>query len=85
MRSEGISLANIASTTGSTVSVVRRIVGPTDKDELLRQQQDAARRIDALPLSWKEKVEMWKQDTGQCGTTFWRVLRRLKVATAEEV
>lgn len=69
-------MAEIAKQTGTTVAVVRRLVGKVDRVAICRQQDTTARRIDAEPLRWCEKVAMWKEQTGQSEATFWRVLRR---------
>ena len=34
-----------------------------------------ARRLNALPLHWDDKVEIWQQETGLSETTFARILR----------
>jgi hypothetical protein len=78
MRSEGNSLTEIAEATGTTTGVVRRIVGPIDRTAAAHQREEVARRIDGLSLSWNEKVQQWIDETGQSGTTFWRVLQRHK-------
>jgi hypothetical protein len=79
LRSEGISVAEIARRTGTTPSVVRRVVGKLDPERVAdqrRRQEETARRIDAERLSWSEKVKLWTEETGQSGATFWRVLKR---------
>ena len=58
------------------MAVVRRVVGKVDVEAARRQQEATARRINAEPLAWSEKVAMWKEQTGQCAVTFWRVLKR---------
>jgi hypothetical protein len=68
----------VAERTGTTVSKVRHIVGKVDKAGQRRRQEETARAIDALPLAWGEKLERWKQQTGQSETSFWLVLQRLK-------
>ena len=78
LRAEGLSLAEIARRTGSTVAVVRRIVGKVDQEARRMKQEETARRIDGEPLGWGEKVARWKAETGQSEVTFWRVLKRLK-------
>jgi hypothetical protein len=70
-------VAEIARQTGSTVAVVRRIVGKVDQDARRKQQEEIACRIDGEPLGWGEKVARWKSETGQSEATFWRVLKRL--------
>jgi hypothetical protein len=71
-------LAEIARQTGSTVAVVRRIVGKVDQEARRKQQAEVAQRIDGEPLGWGEKVARWGAETGQSEVTFWRVLKRLK-------
>ena len=75
-------MAKIAERTETTPAVVRRLVGtldPATEDEKRRQQEKIARRIDAKPLPWSAKVELWQEETGQSETTLWRVLKRLEV------
>jgi hypothetical protein len=43
---------------------------------------EMARQIDGLPISWPEKIARWKEQTGQCGATFWRVLKKCHEADA---
>jgi hypothetical protein len=43
-----------------------------------RRQEQIARRIDAEPICWAEKVVRWVAETGQGGATPWRVLKRCK-------
>jgi hypothetical protein len=78
MRSAGNSLAEIAEATETTVAVVRRIVGPADRAGVARRLEEVAVRIDGLDLPWKGKVRQWTEETRLCGTTFWRVLQRIK-------
>jgi len=78
LRSEGSSLAEVAERAGTTVAKVRRLVPKVDKAAQCRQQEETARAIDALPLTWGEKAKRWKEQTGQSGTTLWRVLQRMK-------
>jgi hypothetical protein len=61
--------------------VVQQVVGKLDPQagaDRRRVQEATARRIDAEPLPWSEKVKRWTEQTGQSEATFWRVLRRLK-------
>jgi hypothetical protein len=76
LRAEGLSLAAVARQTGSTVNVVRRVVGKLDKAAIRGQQEETAREIDSQPLPCSGKVALWKERTGQSEATFWRVLRR---------
>jgi hypothetical protein len=76
LRAEGLSLAEVARQAGSTVNVVRRVVGKLDQAAIRAQQEEIAREIDRHPLPWSGKVALWKERTGQSGATFWRVLRR---------
>lgn len=78
LRSTGASLEEVAKQTGTTVAVVRRLVPPVDTAGHRREQEEKARTIDALPLTWCEKAERWMEETGTSGTTFWRVCQRLK-------
>ena len=78
LRAGGASLAEVAERAGTTASKVRRLVPRIDKAGLYRQQEETARTIDALPLTWTEKAERWKEATGTSGTTFWRVCERMK-------
>lgn len=75
-------MAEIAKRTETTPAVVRRLVGTLDPEtvaEKRRHQEEIARRIDAQPLPWSAKAELWKHDTGQSETTLWRILKRLEV------
>jgi hypothetical protein len=47
LRAEGLSLAEIARQAGSTVHVVRRVVGKLDKAAIRAQQEETAREIDS--------------------------------------
>ena len=81
LRSQGLPLSDIAKRTGSTVAVVRRIVGKVDPEaerERRRQLDAIALRIDAEPLTFNEKAERWKAETGKCAVTFWRTVKRAK-------
>ena len=67
LRAVGLGLAEIAKQTGSTVAVIRRIVGKVDQEARRLQQEEVARRIDAEPLTWKEKAARWtaERDTAR--------------------
>jgi hypothetical protein len=80
LRAEGLSLAEVARQAGSTVNVVRRVVGRLDKAAIRAQQEETAREIDSQSLPWSGKVALWKERTGQSEVTFWRVLQRAKEA-----
>jgi hypothetical protein len=84
LRAEGLSLAEVAKQAESTPAVVRRIVGKLDPDAeeaRRRTQMETARRIDAQPLPWSEKAKLWTAQTGQSGTTFWRILKQCSDAS----
>jgi hypothetical protein len=88
LRAEGLSLAEVAKQAQSTPAVVRRIVGrldPLAEEARRKAQVKVARRIDALPLPWLEKAKLWTEETGQSGTTFWRVLKRCGECEPEEI
>ena len=74
------SLAEVAERAGTTVNKVRRLVPRLDKAALRQQQEETAKAIDALPLTWTEKAERWTAETGTSYTTFWRVCERVKKA-----
>jgi hypothetical protein len=79
LRAEGLSLADVAQQAGTTVGVVRGVCGNLDPELSRRhrsRQEEIAGRIDAEASTWPEKVERWKEETGQSETTFWRVLQR---------
>ncbi len=77
LREHGHSLQAIADATGTTVAIVRKIVGTTDGGKAkLKEQEATARRIEAEGGTWTEKVKKWKKATGKSEATFWRVLRR---------
>lgn len=76
LRGSGLSLASVAEQTGMSVAVVRRVVGKVDKERIQRNHEEAAKRIDTEGGTWAEKVAKWKAETGRCGVTFWRVLKR---------
>ena len=75
-----MSLAEVARQAGSTVNVVRRVVGKLDKVAIRAQQEETAREIASQPLPWSGKVALWNERTGQSEATFWRVLQRVKEA-----
>jgi hypothetical protein len=63
-----------------TVATVRRIVGkldPAAKERRCREQEETARRINAGPGSWSDKVQRWKAETGRSEATFFRILKRM--------
>ena len=74
-------MAAVAEATGTTINRVRRLVPRLDMDGLRRQQEATAKAIDALPLTWGEKAARWTEQTGRSGTTYWRVLQRMKGRT----
>jgi transcriptional regulator with XRE-family HTH domain len=75
LRSQGLSMAQIADRTGTTVAVVRRLVEGTAAG-LKAKEEEAARRIGALPLPWWEKVKLWEDETGKSGATLRRLLKK---------
>ncbi len=72
----GHSLAEISTRTGTTVGVVRRVVGKLDRPAMRLRQEEVARRINAEALAWSEKVARWQAETGLSEATFWRALQR---------
>ena len=85
LRQNGHSVSRIAKLTGITPSKVRRIVGKLDPEKvgLARQRQgETAVQIAGLPIPWPEKISLWKEQTGQCGATLWRVLKKYREAEA---
>ena len=81
LRTQGLSLAEVAQESGVTVAVVRRVCGKLDSaDEAAWRlcQEEIARRIDAEPICWSEKVVRWVAETGQSGATLLRVLKRCR-------
>jgi lambda repressor-like predicted transcriptional regulator len=76
LRGEGHSLAEVAARAGTTVAVVRRLVGRRDRAAIRQRQQELARGIDAEPLIWAGKVARWRAETGLCGATLRRALKR---------
>lgn len=79
LRGQGLSVSEVAKTTGTTSGVVRRIVGkldPSHEAQRRIEQETTAKRIEAEGGTWSEKVKKWEQATGTTGTTFWRVLKR---------
>jgi hypothetical protein len=71
-----MSLAEVAERTGTTVAIVRRIVGRLDRAGIRQRQDEIAKRIARESLPWSEKVARWKDETGQSEATLWRVLKR---------
>jgi hypothetical protein len=85
LRAEGLSLAKVAKQAETTPAVVRRVVGKLDpqvEEARRKAQMEVARRIDAQPLPWSEKAKLWTEETGQSGTTFWRVLKGCPARTS---
>ena len=41
-----------------------------------RHLEETARRVNALPLHWGDKVEVWQEETALSETTFAKILRR---------
>lgn len=41
-----------------------------------RLREEVARRINAQPLPWRVKVEVWEEEMVESETTFAKVLRR---------
>ena len=41
-----------------------------------RHLEETARRVNALPLHWDDKIEFWQEETGLSETTFAKVLKR---------
>jgi hypothetical protein len=81
LRAQRLSLAEVAQESGATVAVVRRVCGkldPAAEASRRRRQEQIARRIDAEPICWTEKVVRWVAETGQSGATLWRVLKRCR-------
>ena len=83
LRAEGFSFAKIALKVSVSDSVIRRICGKLDPavvEAHRRRQDEIANRIDGEPVSWGEKLRRWTAETGQCGATFIRVLKRCRQA-----
>ena len=81
LRAEGLSVAKIAIRVNVSDSVVRRLCGKLDPavaEAHRRRQDEIAQRIDAMPICWGEKVRLWIAETGQCGATLFRVLKRCR-------
>ena len=76
LRLKGLSLAGIAQQSGTTVPIVRRVVGTLDRTLGRKKQDDVARKVHALGGSWSERAAAWRAETGQCEVTYWRVLKR---------
>jgi hypothetical protein len=47
----------------------------TEKDGQ-RHLEETARRLNALPLHWDSKVEIWQEETSLSETTFAKILKR---------
>ena len=77
LRLKGLLLAEIARQSGTTVPIVRRIVGKLDRTAQRQKQDDAARKVHALGGSWSEQAAAWKAETGQCEVTYWQVFKRI--------
>lgn len=87
LRGNGLSVSKIAEMTGIAYGVVRRIVGKLDPAEVQKARQrqaDTARQIDSLPIPWPEKIARWKEQTGQCAATLWRVLKKTRGSGSHE-
>ena len=51
--------------------------GNTQADaDLARLREVVARRINAQPLPWEAKVELWEEERAESETTFVKVLKR---------
>lgn len=66
----------MAAQTGTTVAVVRRLVGKVDREGERRERERVALEVENEGGSWTEKVARWEERTGTSGTTFWRALAR---------
>ena len=69
----------------ATVAIMSRVCGkldPAEEAARRRRQEEIARRLDAEPICWAEKVVRWVAETGQSGATLWRVLKRCREAGA---
>ena len=42
----------------------------------MRIREEVARRINAQPLPWEVKVEVWEEEMAESETTFAKVLKR---------
>ncbi len=58
------------------MGVVRRVVGKLDRAAIRQRQEEVARRINAEPLTWSEKVARWNAETGLSEATLCRALQR---------
>ena len=65
LRAQGLPLAEIARQAGTTIPIVRRVVGKPDSTPQLQRQEDIARRIHALGIPWSEQVTAWQAETGR--------------------
>lgn len=79
LRSQGLSLDAIAKRTSSTPAIVRRIVGPLNKEEEAvkrRKHEELAKTINAQKITFNEKAKRFEVETGLGMTTFWRLTRK---------
>ncbi len=80
-------MSKIAKTTGTPHGVVQRIVGkldPAGVQDARKRQTEKAKQIDSLPISWSEKIARWTEETGQCETTLWRVLKKFRESSIRD-
>lgn len=77
LRIKGLSLAEIARQAGTTIPIVRRVVGKLGRTPQRQNQEEVARRVHALGGPWSEQAAAWEAATGQCEVTYWRVLKRI--------
>ena len=59
LRQKGFSLAEIARQAGTSVPIVRRVVGKLDRTARGHKQEDVARRVHALGGPWLEQAAAW--------------------------
>jgi hypothetical protein len=88
LRTQGLSLPEIAEATGSTPAAMRRIVGPLDPKKEAQRRRDLnaiAKRINSEPGTWKQKTAKWKTATGHSDTMFWRNLKPPPVGASRPV
>lgn len=74
LRSEGVSVADIACQFGISLRMVQRVIGTLDP----RRWERIAERIEREGGSRVAKIRKWKAETGKSDTTYWRALRRLR-------
>ncbi len=55
---------------------------PQAEKDRQRHQDEVALRINALPLPWDVKVEIWQEELAQSEATFCRVLNRFGIDVA---